>query len=116
MVRYGIFKNIPVFEFRSSTVPLITDRVGGKKPMEVLVERLVAVLGAHGPPLRVEKCEDCQIVEATKGQGEKFGYPAGTEPRWCPLCSQDHPGATVVAYKFKRRPTDKPTFYGASGL
>ena len=94
MVRYGIFKNIPVFEFRSSTVPLITDRVGGKKPMEVLVERLVALLDARGPPLRVDKCEDCQIVEATKGQGENFGYPAGTEPRWCPFCSQSHPGAT----------------------
>ena len=59
-----------------------------------MVERLVALLDARGPPLRVDKCEDCQIVEATKGQGENFGYPAGTEPRWCPFCSQSHPGAT----------------------
>ena len=73
---------------------LAADRAGGKKPMEVLVERLVALLDARGPPLRVDKCEDCQIVEATKGQGENFGYPAGTEPRWCPFCSQSHPGAT----------------------
>lgn len=63
-----------------------SDRHGSDKaPKQVLVERLQASISSGGSCLRVNLCEDCEVIEATHGLANRSA--AEPAPRWCWGCA-----------------------------